>query len=63
MCDVVKRGDEVKTGDKRAVFSMRLDPELLQKLDELADRESRTRNNLIELLLSALVNEMEETDS
>lgn len=32
-------------------FSIRLEPEILQKIDELAAKENRTRNNMLEVLV------------
>jgi len=32
-------------------FSVRIEPDILQKIDELAETENRTRNNTIELLV------------
>jgi hypothetical protein len=32
-------------------ISIRLDPEILQKIDELAGNENRTRNNMLEVLV------------
>jgi hypothetical protein len=32
-------------------ISIRLPPEILQKVDELADTETRTRNNMLEVLI------------
>jgi hypothetical protein len=32
-------------------ISIRLEPEILQKIDELAANEKRTRNNMLEVLI------------
>jgi hypothetical protein len=32
-------------------ISIRLEPEILQKIDELAGNENRTRNNMLEVLI------------
>ena len=37
-------------------ISIRLEPEILSKIDELATKETRTRNNMIEVLIQEAIN-------
>jgi len=41
-------------------ISIRLSPEILEKIDELAASETRTRNNMIEVLIQEAINAREE---
>jgi predicted transcriptional regulator len=47
-------------GAEKMQFSIRLAPDLIERLDKLADETCRPRNNLIEFLL---INSMRELDA
>ena len=42
-------------------ISIRLEPETLNKIDELAAKETRTRNNMIEVLIQEAITTREDT--
>jgi hypothetical protein len=44
-------------------ISIRLEPEILQKIDDMAGKENRTRNNMLEVLIREALNARETSKS
>jgi len=45
---------------RKEQFSVRLPPEILKKIDEQAEQETRTRNNMIEVLIAEAIKAREQ---